>query len=315
MMEEALYSIGELATRTGIAPDTIRIWERRYGRPESVRLPSGHRRYRESEISYVRRVAEAMAFGHRPGRLMQLSPSELDSLLQETAQRRSAAAFDFATLHEAVARFRRDSLRDELLRQHRAAHDPVAYFDETLGPFLTNIGSRWAEGSIAVRHEHFLSEAVDDVLRTMRVRLEQERDAANKSSVHFTAEPKAMLATLPGERHGLGLQMAALALTMVGYEVINLGVEVPIEEIEAAVFEAQPVLLALSISLATGGLATDRNVRRLRAVLPSELMIAVGGAGARRSRRGVQGVRYFADLHELVSFLDRGRGKRAREVS
>ena len=42
---------------TGIGRDTLRVWERRYGRPEPIRLPSGHRRYTAEQIRWLRRVA------------------------------------------------------------------------------------------------------------------------------------------------------------------------------------------------------------------------------------------------------------------
>lgn len=64
--ETATWSIGDLADATDIAPATIRVWERRYGRPKPVRLPSGHRRYSSDEVTWLRRVGEALANGHRP---------------------------------------------------------------------------------------------------------------------------------------------------------------------------------------------------------------------------------------------------------
>ncbi|MDJ0522022.1 MAG: MerR family transcriptional regulator, partial [Planctomycetota bacterium] len=51
-----LHSIGEVAEATGLTPETLRIWERRYGRPVAVRLPSGHRRYTDEQIVWLRRV-------------------------------------------------------------------------------------------------------------------------------------------------------------------------------------------------------------------------------------------------------------------
>ena len=36
--------------RTGIATGTLRMWEQRHGFPVPERSPSGHRRYRESEV-------------------------------------------------------------------------------------------------------------------------------------------------------------------------------------------------------------------------------------------------------------------------
>jgi DNA-binding transcriptional MerR regulator len=56
-------TIGQLAERTGVAPGTLRMWERRHGFPVPERLPSGHRRYPDSSIEAVRRVANERAAG------------------------------------------------------------------------------------------------------------------------------------------------------------------------------------------------------------------------------------------------------------
>jgi len=56
-------TIGQLAERTGVPVGTLRMWERRHGFPSPERLPSGHRRYPESSIEDVRRVANERAAG------------------------------------------------------------------------------------------------------------------------------------------------------------------------------------------------------------------------------------------------------------
>jgi DICT domain-containing protein len=55
--------IGELASRSGVAVGTLRMWEARYGFPAPVRLPSGHRRYGEADLERVRAVARHRAGG------------------------------------------------------------------------------------------------------------------------------------------------------------------------------------------------------------------------------------------------------------
>ena len=49
-------AIGELVSRTGVSEGTLRMWERRHGFPRPERLPSGHRRYRDSDVELVQRV-------------------------------------------------------------------------------------------------------------------------------------------------------------------------------------------------------------------------------------------------------------------
>lgn len=57
------FSIGDVAGLTGVAEGTLRMWERRHGFPEPVRLTSGHRRYGERDLQAVQRVAAERAAG------------------------------------------------------------------------------------------------------------------------------------------------------------------------------------------------------------------------------------------------------------
>ena len=55
--QEGLLTIREVASRTGVAQPTLRMWESRYGFPDPHRLPSGHRRYDEDQVELIRQVA------------------------------------------------------------------------------------------------------------------------------------------------------------------------------------------------------------------------------------------------------------------
>ena len=46
-MTAALLNIAALSRRTGVAPDTLRKWEQRYGVLRPVRTAGGQRRYSE----------------------------------------------------------------------------------------------------------------------------------------------------------------------------------------------------------------------------------------------------------------------------
>ena len=61
-----LLSIGDISAVTGLSVDVIRIRERRYGFPTPIRLPSGHRRYPDTDLQRLRLIAEALAHGQRP---------------------------------------------------------------------------------------------------------------------------------------------------------------------------------------------------------------------------------------------------------
>ena len=78
---DGLLSIGALSAATGIPIDTIRTWERRYGFPVAERKPSGHRVYGVQTAPRLRRIAEAIARGHRAAEVV----PHLPRLLQQVA--------------------------------------------------------------------------------------------------------------------------------------------------------------------------------------------------------------------------------------
>src|SRR5438045_4073222 len=77
----AFLSIGALSRATGVGVETLRTWERRYGFPVPERKPSGHRAYPIDSVPRLRRIAAAVAQGHRAGDAVRASDEHLSALL------------------------------------------------------------------------------------------------------------------------------------------------------------------------------------------------------------------------------------------
>lgn len=290
-------SIGDIAQGSGISIETLRIWERRYGKPKAHRLSSGHRRYSARDLSWLRRVAEAIALGARPGKAVRANRSELDALLQSQTKAPEAPS----PLLELVKEYRISKLRRLFLENYRAL-GPERFLAEFLEPALVSVGREWAYGRIYVRHEHFFSELIEDFLRARRLALRIKRRG-----------PLVLLTTLEGERHGIGLHIAALLFALAGARTRVLGLETPIEEIARAAKELRADGVAVSVSIANGGVATDRLLSQLREQLPAQVRLLAGGRGARGVRRGPQGVDYAEGSLELREWLQScGESKSSR---
>jgi DICT domain-containing protein len=89
--ETRTLSISELADRTGVPQATLRSWESRYGFPDPVRLPGGHRRYAEADVARVREVIRqrqsGLALEAAVRRVTAAAPSETASLFAELRRR------------------------------------------------------------------------------------------------------------------------------------------------------------------------------------------------------------------------------------
>ncbi|TAH37376.1 MAG: MerR family transcriptional regulator [Planctomycetota bacterium] len=290
---ESHLPIGEVAEATGISTHTIRVWERRYGRPRPTRLPSGQRRYSDAQVRWLRRVAEALARGHRTSAVVPAGDRELEALIASPAGPAAEGA-EVAGLLDAVARLDGAGLRAGL-RQALERHGPRALLDSVLAPLLVAVGRAWADGRLHVHHEHYCSEVLEDFLRGLRRTLDRGHG------------PRIVLAALQDEGHGLGLQMAAVVCVLQEFRPEILGRNTPTAEIVAAAAETRPAAVAVSVSLATGGVETDRHLAELRRALPEPVRLAIGGDGARGVRRGPRGVEYLDGFAAFETWLARLR--------
>jgi len=289
--ERKPVSIGRLAAETGISTERLRIWERRYGNPEPIRRPSGHRRYPWEQVVRMRRVSELLARGERAGTVLRLSPEELEARVLATEPDADAQP-DLSSLLEAVRALRGEDLRRELLSASREL-DLLAFLEQRVVPLMHEIGLRWSDGRLEIRHEHFAARAVASVLEELRP---QSRGTAGT----------AVLATLPGELHGLALRMLGLLCLERGYRVQELDVDVPPREIALAATESRAALVAVSVSSASHLHDSFRDLRDLLALLPAGCSLLAGGDGATRGQRGPRGVHLFRDLRSFRSWLQKG---------
>jgi DNA-binding transcriptional MerR regulator/methylmalonyl-CoA mutase cobalamin-binding subunit len=295
-----MLSIGALSNVTGIPVETIRTWERRYGFPRAERKPSGHRRYPISTVSRVRRIAQAIAAGYRPADVVPASEKALDALLatipldvEALPQSRTShpralgqSSEGEQTQHlRAVSDFDATRLQ-RILDMEWARLGPVEFLERRAAPLLRRIGEAWASGELDVRHEHFASACLGDFLRTVRTPLDDRARG-----------PVMALATLPGERHGLGLQMAAVVLALAGWRTLIIGVDTPVSQIAALAKEVPVAAVGISVvrpHRAAGGDTLPALRRRLR----REIALIVGGAGA-PSRSAGRGISVLRDLPAL----------------
>src|SRR5512143_2029403 len=293
----ARLSIGALSRATGIPVETLRTWESRYGFPVPERRPSGHRVYALSTVPRLRRVAEALARGHRAGQVVPASEADLRQLLAAAptspvaspeGRPQSVAAGDVAQILRLVESFESDRLTHALLSAS-ARLGPMAFLETVAAPLLRAVGEAWAKGRLQVSHEHFLSERLGDVLRSLRLPLEERAGG-----------PLVVLSTLPGEAHGLGLQMAALVVAFAGCRILYLGTETPVPDMVALTRDLGARALALSVSASGRKPRTAALVRHVRGMLPRRTALLVGGEGAPPPFPGVQ---VFADLRNLEGWV------------
>ncbi len=289
----AQLTIGAVSRLTGFSPDLLRVWQKRYAFPVPKRKPSGHRLYSISDVRRLRRIAEAIARGHRPAQVVSLSESRLEALLIDQDAGGKGWLDPVAVLLDHVRHQRREELIATMLAE-AATTGPIEFLESCVAPLTDRVGEAWAREEIGIGHEHFYSECAEDVLRT--IRLPYERRAHG---------PRVLLATLPGEQHGLGLQMVALVTAVAGLHPQLLGTDIPVSAIADAWVLRNVDVIGISISLATGGPVARRYLVELRDTIPTSVPVLAGGKGVRRTHppAGVLVIEGLQEAHDWMRVL------------
>lgn len=264
-------TIRVVSARTGLPMETLRAWERRYGFPSPERRPGSNRRlYSKADLDKLVAIRGALANGYRVGDVIAKAIPELELLAgaKETAPASASPVSAVDDLLDLLARDDVATLEGEL-RRAALALGPRRFVTELAHPFAIEVGQGWADGKLAVRHEHLATELLVTQLRHMLA-----------SYQDIEARPLVLLATLPGEPHTLALQMVALYLVVQGAKPRLLGGPTPADEIiEAArVFRADAV--GLTVTPTSDRKESRKAVKAMRRSLPAGVPIWLGGCGA-----------------------------------
>lgn len=307
-MAEEGVPIASVEQATGIARATLRIWERRYGFPQPGRDPRGERSYPDEQVRKLRLIADLMAKGHRPGRLVQLTTAQLAALTGPAGPRAGGragiAAFDDPVLallrdHDTAGLFR-------LLEESVRGLGVSGFITERLSQLNVDVGQAWARGQLEVYEEHLYAEAVQGVLRAL---LAQLQPAAAGDA------PRVLLATFPEELHGLGLLMAQVLLALEGCPCTSLGTRVPLQQIVAASRAFRADIVGLSFSASMNPAHVLRGLEQLRGELAPQVAIWAGGSSPVLARHRIAGVRPVAHIRSVPALLAEWRGARAETTA
>jgi DNA-binding transcriptional MerR regulator len=80
-LPESTYRIGAVSRLTGIAADTLRVWERRYRLVEPRRSPKGNRVYTRDDVTRLAFIKRLVDAGHAIGTVAELSLEQLQARL------------------------------------------------------------------------------------------------------------------------------------------------------------------------------------------------------------------------------------------
>jgi MerR family transcriptional regulator, light-induced transcriptional regulator len=291
-------SIAAVERETGLAKDTLRVWERRYNFPAPHRDDFGERAYPQDQVEKLRLVKRLMDRGYRPGKVVPLDMDVLRAMagqqpeIPPSSSELHAERADLDHFIDLCKAHRADDLRREL-SQSLLRLGMYHFVTDVIAPLTTMIGVQWSNGEVAVFEEHIYTECVQSILRNA---------LGSIPSATLASRPRILLTTIPEEPHGLGLLMSEAIFALEGAPCTSLGVQTPIAEIVRAAKAQAADVVALSFSASVRAATALEALADLRAGLPPSTEIWAGGRCAVLYRKPPSTVKVL-ELHELGEAL------------
>lgn len=243
-----VYNLNVVLRETGLKADLVRAWERRYDLPRPQRTEGGHRLYSRHDIETLRWLKEkrdqGMSIRHAVELWKSMTHSGKDPLVQQNSPNKTAEINEVTSHSNTLLSLRRrwitacldfDSAgAEEVFNQAFATHPVEQVVIEILQKGMNEIGTGWHHGDNSVQQEHFASALADRRLQTLL--------SLTPPPVHSQT---VLVGCPPEEHHALPILMIDLFLRRKGYKVINLGTDIPTDQMIATTLSVQPDLIIL----------------------------------------------------------------------
>ncbi|MCB0009019.1 MAG: MerR family transcriptional regulator [Anaerolineales bacterium] len=271
------YNMKVVVQETGLKPDTLRAWERRYGVPNPQRTAGGHRLYSQVEIDMLKwlvaRQGEGMSISHAVELWHQLSDEGVDpteAYLGSTDSPEAVAPISGAQLGQKREAWINACLAFDEARAQRILAEAFATYPvetvclELLFQAMYQIGEGWYQGDVTIQQEHFASSLA---LRQLEALLAAQGSNARGEKI--------LVANPAGEQHTFSPLLLSLMMRRRGLDVVYLGANVPLLRMSELLDQVKPALVLVSAQT----LRTAASLKQMAEYLTGEgYMTLYGGA-------------------------------------
>ncbi len=196
------------------------------------------------------------------------------------------------TIERMILKGNTDGLNEQLQSILTLEGNALNVINNVLMPAMNKVGQMFAEGKLflpqVVKSAQTMKHAVDILTPII-----EEEKGKSKEVKTFNSQPSALnskkivLATVKGDVHDIGKNIVAVILSCNGYEVIDMGVMVPAEDIIAKAIDIKADFIALS-GLITPSLDEMCHVARLMEQNNMTIPLLIGGATASEMHTAVK---------------------------
>jgi DNA-binding transcriptional MerR regulator len=230
------YKIKELEALSGIKTHTIRIWEKRYDLLHPERNDSQVRSYDQEQLKRLLNISILYNANWKISKIASLSDEDIRMNAQHITNDHQTKNAVVTLFIEALLAYDHQKF-ERILNRSIEKEGFEAVYRYYLLPFLKRIGVLWTVNTITPAQEHFIS----NIIRQKIVVAIDNLPHTKSKNVDF------LLFTPSDEHHEIGLLYYHFALLKQGYNIMYLGVDVPMKSVERTIAELQPKGIVISM--------------------------------------------------------------------
>ena len=289
---EGHLSVASAARLLGLAPSTLRTWDRRYGLGASGHEAGSHRRYSPTDVARLMMMRRLIATGVAPQEAAEVAINHKDILkIEKISYKHESREELVKALYKAACNFDKDFIKSEL-RKDLAHYGVDSTWSQVMSPLLILVGKDWEETGKGIDVEHLLTEVLIGILR----------DCVKEVKQPLNSRP-VLLAAVGAELHSLALHALAAALAERRIETHFLGSRTPLEAISATMKRSAPPAVFLWAQLQENAL--PEYFQELPVMRPAP-RIVLGGPGW--DRKECNGFAIVEDITQACLEIERAVG-------
>lgn len=262
---EELLTVAAVARRLGIAPATLRTWDRRYGLGPTDHAEGAHRKYGPQDVARLMVMRRLIASGVSASDAAETALEHKGGTTLRVAELKFEVRSDLVNaIYRSAVALDREFIASSLTKDIKK-NGVIRTWQEVIVPVLIMVGDDWAKNGEGIEVEHLLTEIIKNVMR----------EKTNVTSQPVNTRP-VLLASVGEEMHSLALHALAAALSEKKIDSFFLGSRTPLEALSAVVTRSAPPAIFLWAQLPIN--AKPKFFNDLPSVRPSPRVV-LGGPG------------------------------------
>jgi DNA-binding transcriptional MerR regulator len=265
--EDLGLTVAAVARRLGVAPATLRTWDRRYGLGPTEHNAGDHRRYSQADLARLTYMRRLVIAGVTPFDAAKRAKTQTPKISPELIEQDRTIREDLIEVLWRATQSFDDQYIETVIRKELLSSGVVPTWEQVLIPLLAlavdELGANKKSSNAMIAAEHFIV----DIVRRMFI----ERQLQLKAAVN---ERPVLLASVSKAKHTLPLSVVAAALAEKNIRCQSLGGETPPEVIAEVFKKVAPPALFIWAQIPEN--IEDNFVEKLPALRPAPRIVLAG---------------------------------------